>query len=145
MVGILISFWDGPFSGAMLVSGRVFIYSIHSRHLSFHNMISWDHSTKPSTRSQETNESKAFVFVKHFWLGIWGNLLSFGLASIFVFISIHIYGYGFIYSDLCILLAYPVLTSKLGSTKKTVAGWGVLSWESTLFKELMISGGRDEI
>ena len=23
MVGILVSFWDGPFSGAMLVSGRV--------------------------------------------------------------------------------------------------------------------------
>ena len=25
MVGILVSFWDGPFSGAMLVSGRVFV------------------------------------------------------------------------------------------------------------------------
>ena len=31
MVGILISFWDGLFSGAMLVSGRVVIFVSASR------------------------------------------------------------------------------------------------------------------
>ena len=30
MVGILVSFWDGPFSGAMLVSGSVYIYIYHT-------------------------------------------------------------------------------------------------------------------
>ena len=32
MVGILVSFWDGPFSGAMLVSGGVSTYIMRNAH-----------------------------------------------------------------------------------------------------------------
>ena len=34
-VGILVSFWDGPFSGAMLVPGRVYIYIYPVSHSEF--------------------------------------------------------------------------------------------------------------
>ena len=35
MVGILVSFWDGLFSGAMLVSGRVVRTSSFPKHISW--------------------------------------------------------------------------------------------------------------
>ena len=34
MVGILVSFWDGLFSGAMLVSGRVTLFFLRGTNLS---------------------------------------------------------------------------------------------------------------
>ena len=48
MVGILVSFWDGLFSGAMLVSGRVYIH-LHTVYLwvwiDSHNLVTHDTPT----------------------------------------------------------------------------------------------------
>ena len=66
MVGILVSLWEGPFSGAMLVSGRV------NHHLGEQFLLFWKSSSNINTKSpieigSHPEVNHTFPYILHIW------------------------------------------------------------------------------